>query len=151
MKFSLSTGMLYPYPLRWVFRWGREAGYDGVELLVNPEAIRRGGAGARRLADEEGVEIFSVHPSVVPIPGWREHRDGLEPTIRLAQEAGADMVVMHTPHFLSLDDDDGQEFQRWIESWQSRLAGEDLRLTMENKAVRKDLHRRYALTPLVAC
>ncbi len=141
---------VYPYPLRWVFRWAREAGYHGVELLVNPEAINRGGVGARQLADEEGVEIFSVHPTVVPIPGWREHRDGLEPTILLAQKAGAGMVVMHTPRFLSLDDDDGQAFQRWIESWQSRLAGGDLRLTMENKAVRDELHQSYALTPLVA-
>jgi sugar phosphate isomerase/epimerase len=150
LKFSLSTGMLYPYPLRWVFRWAREAGYHGVELLVNPEAIARGGAGARRMADEEGVEIFSVHPSVIPLPGWREHRDGLKPTILLAEEAGAGMVVMHTPHFCSLDDEDGQAFQRWIESWQTRLAGGGLRLTMENKAVRRDVDQAYALTPLEA-
>ena len=57
MKFSLSTGMLYPYPLRWVFRWARKAGYHGVELLVNPEAITRGGVGARQIADEEGVGV----------------------------------------------------------------------------------------------
>ena len=75
MKFSLSTGTLYPYPLRLVFRWARRAGFDGVELVINPEAVARGGRAVRRMARAEGVEIFSAHPTVVPLPGWRE-RDG---------------------------------------------------------------------------
>ena len=71
MKLSLSTGTLYVYPLRTVFRWARAAGFDGVELTVNPEAIVRGGRAVRELAEAEDVELLTVHPTVVPLPRWR--------------------------------------------------------------------------------
>jgi len=148
LKFSLSTGTLYVYPLRTVFRWARLAGFDGVELVVNPEAIVRGGQNVRRIADKEEVEIFSVHPTLAPLPGWRERREGLEPTIRLAREAGAGLMVMHTPRFENLDEGEGLLFRQRIEDWQTRLAGDGLRLAMENKAIRVEAQRRYALSPL---
>jgi sugar phosphate isomerase/epimerase len=139
---------LYAYPLSWIFRWARQAGFDGVELVVNPEAILRGGRAVRRLAEAEGVEVFSVHPTVVPLRGWRERHDGMGPTIRLAQEIGAGLVVMHTPRSESLDEADGLAFRQLVETWQGRLAGSNLRLAVENKAIRAEHERHYALTPL---
>lgn len=148
MKFSLSTGTLYLYPLRWIFRLVREIGFDGVELVVNPEAIRRQGEGVRRLAQAEGVKILTVHPTVLPLPGWRERHGGLALTIQLAREAGAGVVVMHTPRSESLDEGEGLAFRQQIEAWQRELAGGGLQLAIENKAVRQERHRQYALTPL---
>ena len=148
MKFSLSTGTLYIYPLGTVLGWAREAGFDGVELTVNPEAVARGGHAIRRLAEAHGVDIFSVHPTVIPLPGLRERRGGLGPTIRLALDAGAKLVVMHTPPSVSLDEGEGLSFRRRIEYWQPRLNGSGLRLAVENKAVRSKAARDYALTPL---
>lgn len=148
MKLSLSTGTLYIYPLRTVFRWAREAGFDGVELVVNLEAVARGGRAVRRLADKEGMALSAVHPSVVPLPGWRERRNGPGPTIRLAQEAGAGMVVMHTPRAESLDEGVGLAYCRRVEVWQTRLVGSGLRLAVENKTIRNEADRRYALTRL---
>ena len=148
MRLSLSTGTLYIYPLRQVFRWAATAGFDGVELVVNPEAIVRGGSAVRRMAQEEGVSLLSVHPTVMPLPGWRERHSGMEPTIRLALEAGAGLVIMHTPRAESLDLGEGLAFRRRIEIWQPRLADSGLRLSVENKAVWKEADRRYVLTPL---
>ena len=148
MKFSLSTGTLYSYPLRWIFRLARETGFDGVELVVNPEAILRRGEAVRQLAQAEGVEILTVHPTVMPLPGWRERHGGMAPTIQLAREAGAGLVVMHTPHAESLDEGEGLAFRQRIEAWQGQLAGGGLRLAVENKAVRTERERHYALTPL---
>lgn len=148
MKFSLSTGTLYVYPLRLVLRWAREAGFHGVELVVNPEAIVRGARAVRRLAEEEGIEIVSVHPTIVPLPGWRERSGGLEPTIRLAREVGAGVVVMHTPRIERLDDEEGVAYCQSIEEWQMRLAGSSLRLAMENKTIHAEADWRYALSPL---
>jgi sugar phosphate isomerase/epimerase len=148
LKFSLSTGTLYIYPLQTVFRWARAAGFDGVELVVNPEAIVRGGRAVRQMAEAEGVEIFSVHPTVVPLPGWWERHGGLDRTIRLAQETGASLVVMHTPRSTSLDEGEGLALRRKVEAWQPRLAGSGLRLAIENKAVRAEAHRRHALSSL---
>ena len=107
MRLALSTGTLYIYPLRTVFGWARQAGFQGVEVVVNPEAIARGGAAVRRLADEVGVEIVAVHPTVVPLPGWRERHGGMERTIPLAREMGAPVVVMHTPRSDRLDEGEG--------------------------------------------
>lgn len=150
MKFGLSTGTFYIYPLRTVFRWARQASFDTVELVVNPEVIARGGAGVRRLAEEEGMPIGSVHPTVVRLPGWWERRGGLERTIPLAMDTGAGTMVMHTPRSESLDTGEGLAFRQLVERWQPRLAasGNGLRLAVENKAVRSSLDRRLALTPV---
>jgi sugar phosphate isomerase/epimerase len=148
LKLSLSTGTLYPYPLRWTFRWAREAGFGGVELVVNPEAIVRGGRAVRRLAEAAGLEILAVHPTVVPLPGWWERSGGRVPTIRLAQEAGAGQVVLHTPRSQSLEEGEGVDFRETIEAWQARLAAGGTRLAIENKALRVESDKYYALTPL---
>jgi sugar phosphate isomerase/epimerase len=148
VKFSLSTGTLYPYPLRQVFRWARQAGFDGVELVINPEAVMRGGRAVRRLAQDEGVELLSAHPTILPLPGWRERDGGMARTIELAREAGIGQVVMHTPRSRGLDEGEGLVLRRRIERWQRQLAGSDPRLAIENKAIRAEAHRHYALTPL---
>ena len=148
MRFSLSTGTLYPYPLRTVFRWARQAGFDGVELSINPEAILRRGEAVQHMAQAEGIEIFSVHPTLLPLPGWRERAGGMGPTIRLVQETSAHWVVMHTPRSPTLDDGGGLEFRQRVETWQPRLEGTGLGLAVENKAVRNSGDHRYALTPL---
>ena len=148
MKLSLSTGTLYIYPLRWVYRLARETGFDGVELVVNPEAIVRRGEAVRQLAQAEGVEILSVHPTVMPLPGWRERHGGMAPTIQLAREAGAGLVIMHTPRSGSLDEGDGPAYRQRIEVWQSRLAGTGLQLAVENRSVRHERHLHHPLTRL---
>ncbi len=148
MRFSVSTGTLYPYPLRTIFRWARSAGFEGVELVVNPEAIVRRGETVRQMAREEGIEIFSVHPTVVPLPGWWERRGGIEPTIRLAQELGARWVILHVPRSETMSEGEGLAFRQRIETWSPRLAESQLQLAVENKAIRAEAHRRYALSPL---
>ena len=148
VRFSLSTGTLYAYPLRPVFRWARQAGFDGVELVINPEAAMRGGRAVRRLAQAEGIELFSAHPTIVPLPGWRERDGGMARTIALAHEAGIGLVVMHIPRSATLDEGEGLVFRQRLEHWQRELAGSDLRLAMENKAIRAEAHWHYALTPL---
>lgn len=147
MKFSLSTGTLYVYPLRTVFGWARAAGFDAVELVVNPEAIFRGGKAVRQMATEEGIEILTVHPTVVPLPGWRERSGGMDRTISLTRETGAGVVIMHTPRSARLDEDEGLAFRRRVDAWQPRLRESGLRLAVENKAVRSSTDLSYALTP----
>jgi len=147
LRFSLSTGSLYIYPLRTVFGWAQAAGFDGVELVVNPEAVLRGGRAVRQMAEEAGVELLSVHPTVIPLPGWHERRGGMDRTIALAQETGAGVVIMHTPRSEGLDADEGLAFQRRVEGWQPRLQDGGLRLAVENKAVRSRADLGYVLTP----
>ncbi len=150
MKFGLTTGTYGFYPLRTLCRWARQASFETIELSINPEAIARGGAALRRTAEAEGLPIDSVHPTVLRLPGWREHHGGMDRTIRLALETGATTLVMHTPRSESLDAGEGLAFRQRVERWQPRLAelGSGLRLAVENKNVRLAQDRRYALTPL---
>jgi sugar phosphate isomerase/epimerase len=150
VKFGLTTGTYGIYPLRTLVRWARQASFETMELSINPEAIARGGAALRRIAAEEGLPIDSVHPTVLRLPGWREHRGGMERTIPLALETGATTMVMHTPRSESLEAGEGLAFRQRIERWQPRLAAlrSGLRLAVENKNVRLPHDRRYALTSL---
>jgi sugar phosphate isomerase/epimerase len=72
----------------------------------------------------------------------------MEPTIQLALDAGAGMVVMHTPRTKSMDDGEGLAYKQRIGTWQPKLIGSGLQLAIENKAVRSKVHQQYALTPL---
>ena len=67
MKFSLSTGTLYIYPIRTVLRWARDAGFDGVELDLRAETYlesevwsEEGRAALKERSAAAGVEIASV-------------------------------------------------------------------------------------------
>lgn len=148
MKISLSTASLDVYPLRAILRMARQAGMDGVEIGVSPEVIVRGGPAVRGLVQAEGLELYSVHPALMPIRGWRERRDGLERTLCLAQAAGAALLVFHTPRVLSLDEGPGRAFCADIERRQAELAGGGLRLAIENKSLLLPGDRELALTPL---
>jgi sugar phosphate isomerase/epimerase len=100
------------------------------------------------MAEQEGTEILSIHPTVVPLPGWWERRVGMGPTIQFALDTGAGIVVTHTPRAESLEDGEGLAFRRRVETWQPRLSGTGLKLAVENKAIHHQEARRYVLSPL---
>ena len=104
MELSLSTGCIYVYPLRFVFGIARESGFVGVELVVSPEVELRGGRYVRHLAESSGLTIFSLHPPILPFPGWSDYRTIVPKLIDLALEADAEYVVLHPPSAPSLAD-----------------------------------------------
>jgi sugar phosphate isomerase/epimerase len=96
---ALSTGSLYSYGTARVFEMAAEAGYDGMEVLVDHRWDGRQPAYLRRLVSDYGLPIVAVHsPFVVDVPGWPADQLGrLRRTVALAQELGASMVVTHLP------------------------------------------------------
>lgn len=132
MKLSLSTGSLYIYPLQTTFRLAREAGFDGVELVVGPEVLWRGGAEVRRLADDCGLTIFSLHPPLFTLPGWRSYRRVIRKLIALAQEIECPLIVLHPPNADSWEHPSSQAFLSALSMGQSRLAGTTIHLALEN-------------------
>ena len=95
----LSTGSLYNYGVARVFELAAEAGYDGIEMLVDHRWDSRQPAYLRRLAADHGLPIVVVHsPFVVEVPDWPADQLGrLRRTVTLAQEVGAATVVTHLP------------------------------------------------------
>jgi sugar phosphate isomerase/epimerase len=97
LKLSFSTGALYHLPLRTAFAVAREAGFDGVELVEGPELFLLGTAHARRVSQQYGLPVFSVHPPIVPYPGMDDARPTVRRLLFLAKEVDCDLVVLHTP------------------------------------------------------
>jgi len=96
---ALSTGSLYSYGITRVFELAAEAGYDGIEVLVDHRWDTRQPAYLRRLAADYGLPIVAVHsPFVVEVPDWPADQLGrLRRTVALAQEIGVSTVVTHLP------------------------------------------------------
>ena len=94
-----STGSLYTYGTGRVFEMAAEAGYDGIEVLVDDRWDTRQPAYLRRLSDDFGMPIVVVHsPFVVKVANWPDDQLGrLRRTVALAQELGASTVVTHLP------------------------------------------------------
>jgi len=96
---ALSTGSLYSYGTARVFELAAEAGYDGIEVLVDHRWDGRQPDYLRRLSDNYGLPIVVVHsPFVVHVPDWPDDQLGrLRRTVELAQEVGAATIVTHLP------------------------------------------------------
>ncbi len=148
MKLSLSTGSIYIYPLRSIFNIAKEAGFAGVELVVSPEVEWRGGSYVRHLAESYGLTIFSLHPPILPFPGWSDYCAVVPRLIDLALEAGAGYAVLHPPKVRSLADDRGRSCVEALRAGLRRTAGADLRIALENRAFFRSSDRRYALGDL---
>jgi sugar phosphate isomerase/epimerase len=107
----LSTGSLYTRPLRQVFAWAREAGFDGVELLVDARRETRDAQNVRRCMAESGLPVPVLH---MPFhsqrtPEWgRDSVERVRATARLAKEVGAGLVVLHLPLWPE------RRFARWL-------------------------------------
>jgi sugar phosphate isomerase/epimerase len=100
MRFSFSTGTLYPFPLATSLRIARNLGYDGVELALGPEAFYLGSKPLLRAIERYGIPVLSVHPPFARMPGWPTYvRDRLPRVARLARELGAEVAVTHTVNF----------------------------------------------------
>jgi sugar phosphate isomerase/epimerase len=99
MMIALSTGSLYNYGTARVFELAAQAGYDGMEVLVDQRWDTRHPAYLQRLSDDYGLPILAVHnPFVFGVAGWPDDQLGrLQRTVALAQELGVPTVVTHLP------------------------------------------------------
>jgi len=148
MELSLSTGCIYIYPLRFIFNIARESGFAGVELVVGPEVELRGGRYVRRLAESCELTIFSLHPPILPFPGWSDYRTIVRRLIDLALEVGAGYVVLHPPNARSLADDRGRRYVEALTEGLRQTEGTDLRIAIENRAFFRSGDQDYVLIDL---
>jgi sugar phosphate isomerase/epimerase len=148
MELSLSTGCIYIYPLRSIFSIAREAGFAGVELVVSPEVELRGGRYVRRLAKGYGLTIFSLHPPILPFPGWSDYRTVVPRLVDLALEVGAGYVVLHPPNAPSLADGRGRSYVEALREGLWRTEGTDLRIAIENRGFFRTQDRSYVLSDM---
>jgi sugar phosphate isomerase/epimerase len=97
---ALSTASVYPDRTSDAFEVAARLGYDGVEIMVTPDAVSQDIDALRGLADYHGVPVLAVHaPNLLLTQRvWgREPWAKLIRTKDVAEQLGARVVVVHPP------------------------------------------------------
>ena len=97
---ALSTASVYPDRTPDAFEVAARLGYDGVEVMVTPDAVSQDVDVLRRLADYHSVPVLAVHAPCLLITQrvWgREPWGKLVRAKDVAEQLGARVVVVHPP------------------------------------------------------
>ncbi|MCM2357724.1 MAG: sugar phosphate isomerase/epimerase, partial [Geobacteraceae bacterium] len=130
MRISISTGTLFIFPLCRAFEMAAEAGFDGLELIINQDFERIDVP--KLLKELSGImPILSIHAPFMPLDGWGNPIDSLKRSVQLAADAGVPLVNFHPPCWTGLE----FNFWRWmyrIHDFQKEVGGGQVLLTLEN-------------------
>ncbi|WP_405217713.1 sugar phosphate isomerase/epimerase family protein [Agrococcus sp. Ld7] len=97
---GLSTISVFPKGVEDGFRLSREAGYDGVEVMVTTDSKTRNAEKLLEFADRYEQPITAIHAPVVLLTSFVWGRDPfvkLDRSAELAVSVGAPTVVVHPP------------------------------------------------------
>ncbi len=109
LKISLSSGSLFTLPLRRAFELSAEAGFDGVELIINQDFQRVNPVKVVRSL-QEIAPINSIHAPFMPLDGWGGPIQSLFHSIELAADTGIPLVNFHPPSWMGME----IGFWRWL-------------------------------------
>jgi len=120
VRFALSSGSLYTYGMDRVFSLAAEAGFDGIEVLIDPRFDTRQPDYLQRLIGRHGLPVLSVHAPFHPtrLHVWPQtYPRSIAAAAEVARGLGADVVVAHLPYWRK------GEYARWLcqdlHAWQS--------------------------------
>ncbi len=101
-----STGSLHPFGLDRAYSWAAEAGYDGVEIMMDDRWDTHQSDYLTYLAEKHGIPILALHPPLRRgVWNLRPH-ETLVRVARLAQSMEVSVVVAHPPA-------PGRALERW--------------------------------------
>lgn len=161
MKFIFSTGSLYTYGLDRCFALSAQAGFDGVEIMVDQRWDTRQAEYLKRLVERYRQPVLAVHsPFTSYVPGWpKQEPDRIQASVRLAEELGAKVVVHHLPfrrgwRWLRLGarrfpiplpgQGEHGSYRRWLlEAYPDFQATTNVTLCIENMPARRSLGRTW--------
>ncbi|MGI8858371.1 MAG: sugar phosphate isomerase/epimerase family protein [Thermomicrobiales bacterium] len=134
MDILVSTGSLAPRGIDDSASIARQAGADGLELLLNNQLLTVGPERAVHAASAHQVPIRSVHPPIRFINSRQHVHDDM---IAAAEYARAipdcRVLVMHAVGGASLHSERGRAFFRTIDAVTAILRGSTVRLAIENR------------------
>ncbi len=99
-RIGLSTSSVYPESTAHAFAYAASVGYESVEVMVGIDALSQQVGAVKQLSEHHGVPISAVH---APCLLFTQRVWGVEPwgklerSAAMAQEVGADVVVVHPP------------------------------------------------------
>ena len=101
-----STGSLYPFGLDRSYAWAAEAGFDGVEIMMDERWDTHQRPYLEHLQREYGVPILALHPPLRRGAWNVSPEKTLVRAARLARSMGIPAVVAHPPP-------PGRPLERW--------------------------------------
>ncbi|HSK85961.1 MAG TPA: sugar phosphate isomerase/epimerase family protein [Rubrobacter sp.] len=101
-----STGSLYTFGLERVYAWVSEAGYDGVEIMMDERWDTHQEYYLRDLVERHGVPILALHPPLRRGAWGLGPEETLVRVARLASRMEVPVVVAHPPP-------PGRPLERW--------------------------------------
>lgn len=164
MKFIFSTGSLYPYGTERCFDLAAQAGFDGIELMVDYRWDTRQPAYLKTLMERSKLPILAVHNPFAVVATWPKLKPGLiQKSVELASAVGSPVVVHHLPmrmgrvqlevagkkHVLSLPAMHNEHgYRKWLENdyadiQQKSQKQSGVTLCIENMPARKICGRRF--------
>lgn len=144
LSLSLSTGCLAHLPVKYLLRLAHQCGFDGVELVRTPIIAAMRPDRLRDLSAEYRLPILSVHPSVIPYPGYDRASKVLPALVDLANQVASPLVVIHTPKVHRLDHPLAVEFVEVLK--REKLRGRpNVTVTVENAGLYGPGDTRYWL------
>ena len=111
MRYALSSGSLYTYGLERAFGLAAEAGFDGIEVLIDERFDTRQATYLRRLEERYQLPILSVHAPCSParLPAWpHDYPGSIAAATELAAALDAGIVVAHLPRLRE------RAYERWL-------------------------------------
>ncbi|MCA1665944.1 MAG: sugar phosphate isomerase/epimerase [Thermomicrobia bacterium] len=134
MEILLSTGSLTPRGIADAANIARQAGADGLELLLTGNVLSVGPAAAIHAAAQQQVPIRSIHPPIRFVRA-REHvyHDMLAAAEFACAIPGCRTLVMHAVGGPGLHTERGRAFFRTIGEVAERLKKSGVRLAIENR------------------
>lgn len=96
----MSTSCVFPESIATAFGMAKQAGFDGVEVMITQDPVTRDAERLLALSHEYGMPILSVHAPVLLLTQlvWgTDPRRKLERSAELAAAVGASTVVVHPP------------------------------------------------------
>ncbi|MBU0490519.1 MAG: sugar phosphate isomerase/epimerase [Chloroflexi bacterium] len=98
MLIALSTGTLHTCGLDRAFAFAAEAGFQGIEIVIDNRWDSRAPAYLRTLQQRHGIPVLSLHAPFFHVNGWpSDPIESLQRTVALAEELEARAVVVHLP------------------------------------------------------
>jgi sugar phosphate isomerase/epimerase len=92
-----STGSLYPFGLDRTYAWISEAGYDGVEIMMDERWDTHQEDYLRDLSGRRGVPILALHPPLRRGAWGLNPEETLVRVARLASRLEVPVIVAHPP------------------------------------------------------
>ena len=101
-----STGSLYPFGLERVYSWAAQAGYDGIEIMMDDRWDTHQEEYLNHLKGRHGIPILAFHPPLRRGAWNLDPGETLIRVARLAHRVEAPIVVAHPPP-------PGRALERW--------------------------------------